>query len=219
MVTITVTGAAQRHLTAEVGTVTIAVESTGEQRETVLAQVSVAHTRLLADAERYVQSGAALWWRSPGVVTGAVWEWLPDKPDTRVRRFRASTTVAVRFSDVAALSGWLLDIGVAPELEIRGIDWDLTDQTRDQTLAELRTTAVRDAVARAAGYAAAAGLGTPELTTLFEEGLRPGSADPGMPRPMKARAMMADAGGAALEVQPPDLVLEVEISADFEAGR
>lgn len=219
MVHIAVTGRAERKLPAERGTLSVEVVVTGEDRREVLARVTAAHAELVVEAAAHAASGAATWWGAQDVSAGVIWEWTPTPrgESERVRRFQAQCGVQVRFADFAALGTWAVAVAEREDHQVGSIRWDLTDSRRDDVIDEVRTEATRDALAKAAVYATAAGLGAPRLVALYEDGLRPGGSDG--PRPVAmARMMAADSGGGAgITLRPADIELAVSLSVDVEA--
>ncbi|TGO05462.1 SIMPL domain-containing protein [Serinibacter arcticus] len=223
MVQIAVTGDASARVPAERGTAAVRVEASGAERTDVVGRAVARHAELVAEAKEAVASGAATAWEAADVTTGTYDEWVDggrSGGQKRIRRFRAQARVQVRFRDFAALGAWCLDVAGREDVTLDRISWSLTEATRATVVDDLRARAARDAVARAAAYTAALGLPTPRLTSLWEDGLRPGPGAPiggGEPRLRAMRASAFDDGGATLELQPQDIELAVALSADFEA--
>ncbi|ACQ78755.1 protein of unknown function DUF541 [Beutenbergia cavernae DSM 12333] len=222
MPTIAVSGSTVQHHPAERGTVRLAITFTGDRRDHVFRAAEKLHGSVVAQAKEHVAAGAATWWGSDRVVAWSYDEWVKPKPHqdgVKVRRFRASAAVRVKFADFAALGAWVSDVGVLEGIQVQGIEWALTEKRRDAVVAQVRTAAAQDAVTRAQAYADALGLGPVRLLAVYEDGLRP-HVSAGAPGPVAfgARAMAADAGGGAFELRPDDIDVHAELTADFEAG-
>ncbi|HCX84805.1 MAG TPA: hypothetical protein DHV14_06665 [Micrococcales bacterium] len=218
MVRIAVTGHAERALPAERGTLRVEVSAVGDDRREVLERVTRTHTDLRAEAQAHVDSGAATWWGSHGVSSGQLIDWEQrDGQQVKVRRFQARADVRVRFSDFTALAEWSVAVAEREDVEVAGITWDLTDSRRDSVIDDVRVDATRDALAKAFVFARAAGLGSPRLVALYEEGLRPGGDRPPVQPVMRSMAMDSGGRGGGVELRPDDIELTVSVSADFEA--
>lgn len=220
MVTIAVTGHAERTVTPERGTLTVAVNVQDDDRAAVVERATAAHAELVREADQLVASAVATRWTSDGVSAGIVTRWQQSRTgESRAERvMQATCSVRVRFTDFDALGRWATDVATRPDHTIGALVWELTDARRDTVMGDLRTTATRDAIAKAAVYATAAGLGQPRLMALFEDGLRPGAGG-GLPVGHAAmRAFASDAGrggGESFTLKPEAIELSVDITADF----
>ena len=220
---LTVAGRATRSHPAERGTVHATVSFSGEHRADVIARSEQAHASLVAQAKEFVASGAATWWGADQVVAFPYDEWLKPsahEDQVKVRRFRATAAIHVKFADFAALSTWVGAVSLEDGVSIGAIEWTLTEALRDRVVADVRASAARDAVVRAEAYAEALGLGPVRLTALYEDGLRPGVGAQGAPT--AGIAMRASAVGGAesggFELRPYDIDVTAVVTADFEAA-
>lgn len=206
-------GSAERHLPAERAQVMVTVSFKGAQRASVTDLTVREHNRLTGDAAALQGSGAATWWGAEQVRTDVVRDY--DKAtDAYLERFRAASQVRVRFTDFAALADWFTELGTREGVDVGRISWELTQATRTQAEAQVRIEAVKDALAKAAAYAAALERGTPQLEAVYEDGLRPHvGAGGGGAAPAMMRGAAADQ--AAPTLKPSDITVTARISADF----
>lgn len=222
MTRIAVEGQAARTHPAERGTVDLHVAFSGTLRGDVVEQVARTHTALVEQARAHVSAGAAERWDSASVHSYVYDDRVGRSAaggEQRVRRFRASARLSVTFRDFEALSTWLADIVDVDGVEIDRVTWNLTDETRRTLLAEARVEAAGETVVRAQSYADALGLGPVAPVAIYEAGLRGDGTGGGNPSMYTMRAgVMAEPGGAQVELQPQDIDVEVTLSADYEAG-
>lgn len=216
MIRISVHGHASRSHRPLRAQVRIAVSLEGRDRPAVLAETTATHNQVAEQARALVDSGAGTWWGAEQVRSHAFKEYVKDS-DTTITKFRAASQVQVRFQDFAALSAWIGAVSEQRGVNVQGISWELTQQARREAEARARAEAVTDAITRAKDYAAALGAGTPELESVFEDGLRPNTGGAGpVPAPMVARAAAAPGGGAGgLALEPGDVEVTAVVSADF----
>ncbi|WP_370616612.1 SIMPL domain-containing protein [Mumia sp. Pv 4-285] len=218
---ITVAGRATQHIPAERGTLRLSVSFSAARREDVVTAAERAHGTLVAGAKDQVAGGAATWWGSDQVSAWTFDEWIKpsaQEEQVKVRRFRASAGVRVKFRDFGALSRWASKVALIDGVSVGGVDWALTDVRRDAAVAQVRASAARDAVARAQAYADALGLGAVRLAALYEEGLRPHIAAGGGGVGVAMRAAAAPSGGGGMELRPDDIEVSCEVTADFETA-
>jgi uncharacterized protein YggE len=225
MARIAVHGSATRAVAPEQGTVHLGVAVTSDDRSAALAAAQQAHAAVVALAQRAVDAGTATAWSSPDVHAWAFQDWVPLPADRglpgqseQVTRYRAGGDVQVTFARPEAIAELVAAVGDLEHVDVQRVAWDLTPDTRDALLRELRTEASLDAVARAVDYALALGLGEPRVTALYENGLHPGLGGPGdagRPRAL-AKAMAADAGDG-FELRPRDLEVTAEVTVELDA--
>jgi uncharacterized protein YggE len=178
------------------------------------------HARLSADAERHVGAGAATRWTADHLYVSTVQRYLKDSDVSEPFQV-AAAGVAVRFSDFAALSAWVTEVGSADGVVVDGVEWELTDARRKEVETEVRAEAVRDAQERAAAYAAALGLSAVTVGALFEPGLRPHGQpgfDAGAPKYARMAAADFGGGGPVVSMRPEQIEVTATITADFTAS-
>jgi uncharacterized protein YggE len=128
-----------------------------------------------------------------------------DGQPPAITGYQASNTVAVRFRDIAK-AGAILDTLVAQGAnQIDGPN--LTIDHADAALDEARTDAVRQAQARAALYARAAGLQVARIVSITEAG----QSDGGEPRPPMIYARAQSVAKTAIEAGERDLTATVQV--------
>lgn len=217
MVTITVAGTARRSLPPERGTVHLRAMREARRSADVVPFVADLHARLSADAERYVTAGAATRWSADQLYVSTVQRYRRDSDVSETFQV-AAAGVAVRFTDFAALSTWVTDVGAVDGVVVDGVEWELTDERRREVEREVRAEAVRDAQDRAAGYATALGFATVEVAALYEPGLRPNTRpelDGGMPRYARMAAADHAGGGPMISMRPERIEVSATVTADF----
>jgi uncharacterized protein YggE len=201
---------------AERGTAHIEVALEGPDRAEVVDAVAKLHTDLSSQAETLVGTGAATLVHANTVWSRTEARYVKDS-EVALHVEVASAELRVTFRDFAALSEWTSKVGVIAGARVNGITWTLTDDTLAATQREMRISAVRDAQARARGYADALGLSDLILHRIWEDGLRPGGDVGGGPMARKGYGMMEDAMMATVELRPSDITVDATITADFEA--
>lgn len=174
MALIKVEGEASRRVRAEEGTVRLTFRISGMSRAEVFSAASETHKALVAAAQQHVDGGAAA-----RVDADSVTVWKSSKPEERgtegdaavevATEFRAGGTVRVVFLDAATLGSFVSEAAALSDVDVEGVTWQVTDETRRQVEREVRVAAGQDAAARAAAYAEALGLGVPTLEELVEE--------------------------------------------------
>lgn len=216
MVLIAVHGSASRSLPAERATAHLNIELEGDDRAEVVERTRALRAGLIETAEAFLASGAAT-----RVGGSQLWARSERRYEGREEQHRtvelASARIDVRFRDLEALAGWLLEAGSTAGVTVERVEWTLAAATRSAVERELRLAAVRDAVARAEAYGAAIGATSVELRSVWEAGLRPalGGAAGGSLKWAAQASARSDGPGFAL--RPEDVELAVELSADFEA--
>ncbi|MGI9823939.1 SIMPL domain-containing protein [Agromyces sp. Marseille-Q5079] len=211
--TISVSGRAELRVAPELAAVTLSIGDSGADREGVAERTAAAHTRLLDAIRELEASGVLEAWSADQV---RVWSFRPwnDQGAQLPLVHQSSAEVEVVFRDLVRVGEWLGEAAPTEALTIGGIDWRLTDQTLATTQEAAQRAAVTDAVAKAAVYASALGLGTPVVVELADHGML--SAVPAaMPGVM---AMRGDkASGGPTEFSPQDLVITAAVDARFSA--
>jgi hypothetical protein len=118
--------------------------------------------------------------------------------EKKIIGYSATNAATVRVRDLAKLGNILDKVVMAGANQIRGIDFDIADRAR--LMDELRRQAVANVRAKAALYAAAAGVRLGSLVSLTEEGIP-------SPQPLRQRAMAA----AAVPVEAGELTLTMRV--------
>ncbi|UOW00145.1 SIMPL domain-containing protein [Agrococcus sp. SCSIO52902] len=217
MVEILVTGEAVERAAAERATVTVQSRWQADAPEAAMTLVAKAHSRVSAEARAFAESGAVDTWHADRVWVSHHREWVGEGQPQRLV-FTASASVTATFVDVEALGTWIGELGAEQVHEVGGIAWSLAEGTERELASRARSRAIADAVARAADYAEAAGLGAPVVRSIREPGVEP-------PRPLLAKRQRgvesmvlgaADAGGA-VELAAGDIEVQALVEVGFSA--
>lgn len=220
---ITVQGEHSAWYPAERATAYANVHAWGDARDKVFARATTAadSVRLLIEAIHDPKAGPVTWWSSESV---RVWSERPWNNEGKQLDpvFHAAVDFTAKFSDFAALAQWVESAAGIPDTSIGGISWDLTDATRTSVTTEVRSRAVKDAVAKASIFAQSIGLGTVKAIALADPGMLgdPTGGGGAMPAPMLRGAMKASAdfGGApSLALKPEEIAVTATVDARFIA--
>jgi uncharacterized protein YggE len=128
--------------------------------------------------------------------------------------------VTAEFTDFERLSGFVDYWSGRDGVEINGIVWDVIDRNRRGYESDMRKAAVENAVHKAQAYADAVRRGRVVAVRIADPGMLNRSDDqvPGpFAREMKVAAFADGGGGAALQMTPADIVIRVEVDAQFTA--
>jgi uncharacterized protein YggE len=217
---IAVRGTAEERIAPELGAVSLTVSASGAERDATLARTSTAHEQLIAEVRALDASGVLDTWSAGQLRVSSHRPWNSEGRQLPVVH-QANAEVEVVFTDLGRLGEWVGTISLADSIGIGGIDWRLTDATRKRTRESAQRAAVADAVAKAAVYAAALGLGTPTPVELADTGLLTAQPVPesGAGQRMFAMRASADlsAGGGPSQFAPALLVIEASVEARFAA--
>ncbi len=220
---ITVQGSHSAWFPAERATVTAAVHTDGPDRAAVFARALEASeaVRTLTESNFDKTAGPITWWSSDTV---RVWFERPWNNEGKQLDpvYHAAVDFSVKFSDFEALASWVESTSKIDSATIGSIAWDLTEATRTSATVEVRSRAVKDAVAKASVYAQSIGLATVKAIALADPGML-GDASAGSPVPVFARAaMMSTIGsrddGAQLALKPEEIAVASTVDARFVAS-
>ena len=217
-VTVTVRGEHERRVAPERATIRVSVRSEGPERTVV-----VEHVMRLADPVRTsiterADAGSIVDWTSTRLSVRAERPWSNDGKRL-APVFYASVDFTATFAEASELSIWTSDISPWDGVEVGGVEWHLTPETRTQVEQEVAAEAVGVAVTRAQAYAGALGLEQVTPIEIADAGLiskAQGSAEAPL---MKARggiAFAADAG-PVMEYEPDEIVISATVEARFLA--
>lgn len=217
-VTVTVRGEHERRVAPERATIRVSVRSEGPERTVV-----VEHVMRLADPVRHsiterADAGSIVDWTSTRLSVRAERPWSNDGKRL-APVFYASVDFTSTFAEASELSIWTSDISPWDGVEVGGVEWHLTPETRTQVEQEVAAEAVGVAVTRAQAYAGALGLEQVTPIEIADAGLiskAQGSAEAPL---MKARggiAFAADAG-PVMEYEPDEIVISATVEARFLA--
>ncbi|WP_144877408.1 SIMPL domain-containing protein [Microbacterium sp. 1.5R] len=212
-VTITVRGEHESRLAPERATIHVGVRVDGPDRATVVESVmrltAPVRDSLIARAD----AATVVEWTSKRLSVRAERPW-----NTEGRRlaavYYASVDLTATFTEASELSEWVSEVSPWEGVEVGGVDWHLTADTRAATERAVASQAVAVAVARAEAYAGALGLGRITPREIADVGLmssaQPSSAAPMMMKAQRSTAFAAD-GGAGMEYEPEDIVISATV--------
>lgn len=156
---ITVHGENTLEIAPERGTLRLGAQHEGSSADEVMEALQ----RTLGELVAALDELAA---RAPSPVvrrtvgTPRTHHWTDHLPDgVRAVRHVAAATVTVELDDPRALADQARRWGERTDVQVEGVEWSLTEETRAARTEEVLTAAVADATARAAVYARAAGRG------------------------------------------------------------
>ena len=221
-VQITVVGKSEIHHPAERGTVTLAVQFEGPDTSASFEPAAGVHHALTAELRALAEQRPApvTWWSSGSLQT---WSRRPWNQEGKILPpvFTTATTIEAKFSDFAALAEWASRVALQNGVTVRGIEWALTEKTRDELRARVRREAVASAVQKAADYAASLGLGDVSPIAIADPGMLKAGMAPlefSAPAGMRMAKAMSDSGGS-IEFTPEHITIDASVHARFEASR
>ncbi len=211
-VQITVRGTAERKLTAEMATISLAVEIQGTDRSAVMTEATETHQSISSVLGRYADAQQVTRWSAEGVRVMAQRRWLPDGQRGELDQI-ARLSAQAQFVDFEALGAFIDRFAADERIEVGSILWGLTEENHREVSAEVRVEALADAVQKAQTYATAVGAGQVKATQIAD----PGMLDDSEP-PIRAMAMVAkDSFGGGIELKPDAVVVRCEVDARFLA--
>lgn len=217
-VIITVRGESETLVRPERATAHVTVTADGPERGAVVDRVSAIAQPLRADLDARQVAGAVDDWTSQRV---AVWSDRPWNSEGRQLDLvhHASVELTATFGDVVQLSDWVDSLVTTDGVQVGGVAWDLSPETRARVEREVATRAVAVAVERATAYAQAIGRESVTPVEIADVGLLDDGARPEAAPRMFARAMAMDAGAApAVEFRPDDIRVTAAVEARFRAS-
>ena len=222
-VLITVVGKSEIHHPAERGTVTLAVSFEGPDTTASFEPAARLHTSIVDELRTLAaQQPAPITWWSTGTLQ--TWSRRPWNAEGKILPpvFTTATTIEAKFADFGALAAWASRVALLGGVTVQGIDWALTEHTRDELRARVRREAVASAVQKAGDYAESLGLGAVSPVAIadpgmLEAGMTPSEFGPA-PAGMRMAKAMSDSGGA-IEFTPEHITIDATVHARFQAER
>lgn len=210
---IVVRGHASGRYTAQRAMLSLTADFSGTDRDEVYRSAVGVQERVTAALTELEGSDAVSTWHSDSV---HVWSYRPVDPKGRPRDLLYVTQIRIsaEFVDFERLSAFIDEWAGVEGIDIGGVRWDVTDESRRTHERELRKLAVDDAVSKAQAYADAVGRGPVVAVQLADPDMLP--SDPG---PMRAMVAGAAPGGSApaLELRARDIEISVSVDARFVA--
>jgi uncharacterized protein YggE len=219
--TITVQGRFSAFYPAERATVEVAVHHEAGRRQAAFDATTkaAAVVRTAIEALHDPAAGPVTWWASDSV---QVWNEKPWNTDGKQLPpvFHARVTFTAKFSDFAALARWIESVSSVDSVTVSSISWALTEARTTGVTAEVRSRAVKDAVAKASVYAQSIGLGTVTAVAIADPGMLGdqvhgnGPAEAGF---LRATKMSGGGSEPALSLKPEDIEVSAVVDARFIA--
>ncbi|MES2093848.1 MAG: SIMPL domain-containing protein [Actinomycetota bacterium] len=174
--------------------------------------------RSLVTALHSPSDGPVTWWSSESIQVWSSTPWSQDGVQLPPV-FHSRATFSVKFSDFAAMAEWIERVAVLDGLTVGGVSWALTEGRKTAVIAEVRSRAVKDAVAKASVYAQSIGLGTVRAVALADPGMlgdRVGASEVGASHSLSR--MTASGVGPELSLSPEDIEVDAVVDARFVAS-
>ena len=213
---IVVRGNARGSYPPERALLSLSVDFSGPDRETVYTDAAEVQARIAESLTDLDERGAVSKWHSESV---HVWSYRPVDPKGKPRELLYVTQIRVRteFVDFDELGTFIDTWATVEGVDVGGVRWDVTDEGRLEHERDLRRQAVDDAVAKAQAYADAVGRGPVRAIQLADPDMLSNSAEP-MSRMMVTGAPAAGGAAPTLELRAEDIHIAVSVDARFVAG-
>ncbi|HWR85224.1 MAG TPA: SIMPL domain-containing protein [Rhodoglobus sp.] len=220
---ITVRGEHSAWYAAERAIVRVGVHAWGPKRDGVLdrARRSAGTIRDSVEPRYDRDAGPVTWWASDSV---RVWAERPWNDEGRQLPpvFHAAQDFTVKFRDFEQLTAWVETTAEIPDAVVASIEWDLTESTRTSATAEVRSRAVKDAVAKATVFAQSIGLRQVKAIALADPGMlgEQGASGAGpAASPMLTRGVaFKESGAPALALKAEEIAVSATVDARFVAS-
>jgi uncharacterized protein len=216
---ITVQGSFDSFHPAERATVTVTVGFEGPERAPVVTRTTQGTAALVAGiVERHDSERGPITWHA----TDRIHVWANRPFNNQGKQLplvhHAQTTTRAKFRDFDELARWVEGAAGYPGVRIDGIEWALTEATKQATVATVRTRAVEEARLKAQAYAEALGLTELRCVAIADPGmLGDQTSATGHQQAMFSRAAAADTGGG-LAFTPEDIAISASVDARFVAS-
>jgi uncharacterized protein YggE len=129
--------------------------------------------------------------------------------------FTARTSFSVKFGDLSRLGTVAAKLSEMPNVSLASITWRLTDTTAESLAIECRTSAAKDAVARATDYAALFGYQKAVPVKIEDSGTGiPRMAEASLMRSKKAMQLAGETD-QELSFHPEDVSLSSDVTITF----
>ena len=224
---ITVQGEFSAWYPAERATVSASVHVDGAKRDAVFQRAVAASDtlRTLIESDYDKADGPITWWSSDSV---RVWSERPWNNEGKQLPpvYHSAVDFTAKFKDFDVLARWVESAAAIDGVTVGSISWDLTEATRTSATVEVRSRAVKDAVAKASVFAQSIGLGKVTAIALADPGMLgdPSSGGGGNPSPVFARGAMMkaqaydSAGAPTLALKPEEIAVASVVDARFIAS-
>ncbi len=217
---ITVRGRFSSFSPPERATVQLSVGFEGADREPVYSETVAASSTVgaLIAEQHSPGAGPITWWSSDSIQLWSSKPWNQDGVQLPAV-YHSRIGFGVTFSDFAILVTWIDTIAAIDGVTVEDLSWTLTEGTKTAVIAEVRSRAVKDAVAKASVYAQSIGLGSVRAVAVADPGMlgdRVGVSDDGETH---ALSRMVSTGSAPeLSLTPKDIEVDAVVDARFVAS-
>jgi len=222
---ITVQGEYSAWYPAERATARVSVNFNGPKREPVFAAAVEASTtvRGLIEQKFDRSAGPITWWSSDAIRVSSHRPWNNEGKQLPPV-YTSAIDFSVKFKDFAELARWVETVAEISGVTVNSISWDLTEATKTSATVEVRSRAVKDAVAKASVFAQSIGLANVTAIALADPGMLGDQSNAGTAAmaggSMRGAAMKSydTSGGASLELKPEDISVTSAVDARFIAS-
>ena len=219
---ITVQGRFSAFYPAERATVEVSVHREAPKRQPAFAGTLAASETVRESivALHDPAAGPVTWWASDNI---QVWTEKPWNNEGKQLPpvFHARIGFTVKFNDFEALTKWIEAVSATDSVSVGQVSWALTEARTTGVTAEVRSRAVKDAVAKASVYAQSIGLGSVVAVAIADPGMLGDQVHGGGSAPEAASMRVAKAGGdsePALSLKPEDIEVSAVVDARFIAS-
>ncbi|KZE91197.1 SIMPL domain-containing protein [Microbacterium sp. TNHR37B] len=216
-VIITVRGEHETRVAPERAVARISAVADGPVRGTVVDRVSALSSPVREDLTTRAEAGSVVEWSSGRVTVWSDRPWNADGVQLDLVH-HASVELSATFGDPEALAEWLDTVAQRDGLQVGGVEWQLSPETRARIEREAATRAVATAVERATAYARAIGRSSVVPLEIADLGLLRGAEVDATPRVFAKAAMEMDAAGSpGFAFRPEEIVVRAAVEARFRA--
>lgn len=202
---------------AERASVSLSVSADGAERDAVVAAATAAAETVRATIEPLHAAGTISWWSADSLRVWSERPWNQNGEQLDPVHY-AALDLTAKFGDFSALSSWIEEVVRVDHVTVAGIQWTLTDAKITTVTAEVRSRAVKDAVAKASVYAQSIGLGSVTATAIADPGMLGNGASPAPGfEPRMAMKMDSAAGGGGIALKPEQIQVSATVDARFIA--
>lgn len=217
---IAVVGSHKAVLAPERATLHLSVGHEAEQMEPAVAATTGLANQVRSDIEALTATvPSPITWFA--VLPLRTRSWRPYNKDGLIMplRFAAVADVRVKFRDFTALATFAAHAGADSAVTLEGVEWALTEATRDTLKRKVLAEAVRNARERALLIAQASGADDVSAVEVADPGLLrdvgPGDLNPEGASLSRGVANAATVGSGALDLAPEDIEIAASVHARF----
>ncbi len=217
-VTITVRGEHEARIAPERAIIRISVRADGADRAVVVEHALHLAEPVRDSITRREAEGTILDWSSTRLSVRSERPWNAEGKRL-APVYYAGVDLTATFADASELSLWVTDVSAREGVEIGGVDWRLTPETRARVEREVAASAVAAAVARAEAYAAALNRTSVHPLEVADVGLISNAPSEPAPTMLKARGAAFAAADTApgMEYEPEEIVVSATVEGRFIA--